>query len=244
MSKISVVLQPAFVLHRRPYRETSLIVELFTLDYGRLAVVARGVRKARSRMAALLQSFMPLFVSCYGKGELLSLSQVEANGFLRRLSGKNLRCGFYLNELLLGLLPKQDPHALLFEYYQQTLEALESAAFAELDCEKALRRFEKKLLMELGYGLPLRTELKFKNEAHYRFHAGQGFLPCLLTETKSKHGLCSGKALNALITENFEDHSLLQEIKQLMRFILTSILGRSLESRRLFEYPVEVEENV
>jgi len=108
---MTIVLQPAFVLHRRPYRETSFIVELFTPDYGRIAAVARGIRKTRSRTAAWLQPFVPLFVSCYGKGELLTLNQVEANGFLHVLTGKNLRCGFYLNELLMRLLPKHDQQA-------------------------------------------------------------------------------------------------------------------------------------
>lgn len=241
---MSIALQPAFVLHRRPYRETSLIVDLFTPDHGRIAAVARGIRKIRSRSAAFLQPFMPLLVSWYGRGELLTLSQVEANGFLRALTGKNLRCGFYLNELLMRLLPKHDPHARLFTVYQQTLEALQRAACADnaevVAAEKALRLFEKNLLVEIGYGLPLKKERYFENEACYRFHVEQGFLPCSALEKKSDilghSGVFSGKALNALLSENFEDGRDLQELKRLMRFILTSLLGRPLESRSLFEY--------
>ncbi len=236
-----VALQPAFVLHRRPYRETSLLVELFTQDYGRVAVVARGIRKARSRSAALLQPFMPLLVSWYGRGELHGLSQVEANGYLRALFGKNLRCGFYLNELLMRLLPKHDPHARLFATYRQTLEDLKGEA-----CEKTLRLFEKKLLMELGYGLPLQEEQRFKDEENYRYNAEQGFLPCSSVTPKSaipgRSGVFSGKALNALLTENFEDSLCLQEVKKLMRYILATLLGSPLESRSLFERSLEVEE--
>lgn len=251
---MSITLQPAFVLHRRSYRETSLIVELYTRDHGRIAVVARGIRKARSRTAALLQPFMPLLVSCYGKGELLTLSQVEASGFLRVLSGKNLRCGFYLNELLMRLLPKHDPHAQLFAIYRQTLEELQSAAYADdadAVCEKALRLFEKKLLVEIGYGLPAKSEANerpFNDEASYRFDVNQGFSPCSAGEMKTaaldRPGIFSGKTLNALLTENFEDNRSLQEVKRLMRFVLATLLGRPLESRRLFECYIGVEENV
>lgn len=237
---MTVALQPAFVLHRRPYRETSLILELFTQDHGRVAVVARGIRKARSRTAALLQPFMPLLLSWSGKGELQSLSQVEAQGYLGALSGKNLRCGFYLNELLMRLLPKHDPHPQLFAAYHKTLQDLQGAY------EKALRLFEKKLLMEIGYGLPLREEQRFQDEAAYRFNADQGFLPCSAAEAKSailgRSGVFSGKALNALLTENFEDSLCLQEVKKIMRFILATLLGRPLESRGLFEYQLETEE--
>jgi DNA repair protein RecO (recombination protein O) len=249
---MSITLQPAFVLHRRAYRETSLIVEFYTRDYGRIAACARGIRKAGSRNAALLQPFMPLVVSFYGKGELLTLSQVEASGFLRILSGKNLRCGFYLNELLMRLLPKHDPHVELFAIYRQTLEDLQRAASsprADWLCEKALRLFEKRLLMEIGYGLPSGKEGErqlFHEEDYYRFDTEQGFSRCAQSELKTprRPGVCSGKTLNALLTENFEDSQSLQEVKRLMRFILASLLGRPLESRRLFECYAGVDENV
>ncbi len=244
---MSVAMQPAFVLHRRPYRETSWIVDLFTQDHGRIAAVARGFRKARSRNAAFLQPFMPLSVSWYGRGDLLTLSQVEANGFLGTFSGKNLRCGFYLNELLMRLLPKHDPHARLFMIYRQTLEALQAASSAEKLSEKALRLFEKNLLMEIGYGLPLNKDLCFEVEVHYCFHPEQGFLPSSVPGQKSailgRPAVFSGKALNALLTEDFEDSGNLQEMKRLMRLMLNSLLGRPLESRSLFEYQLEREEH-
>lgn len=230
---MAISLQPAFVLHRRVYRETSLIVELFTQDYGRIAAVARGVRKARSRTASLLQPFVPLFISCYGKGELLTLTQIEADG-ISGLLNKNLRCGFYLNELLMRLLPKSDPHAQLFTIYKQTVAALRQQG-EQLD-ERVLRLFEKKLLVEIGYGLPLRQENKFNDEQHYLFDLERGFFPCPLGSTLKAPTIFRGKTLNAMLNENFDDHSMLQEIKRLMRFILSLLLGdKPLQSRRLFE---------
>lgn len=241
-------LEAAFVLHRRPYRETSLILELLTQDHGRIAVLARGVRKVRSRLAALLQPFTPLLLSWQGKGELYYLNQAEANGYRRALVGKNLRCGFYLNELLMRLLPKQDAHPSIFALYEQTLADLQNAALGPdpLLCEKALRLFEKRLLLEIGYGLPLQAQPGFKNEERYHFNPEEGFLPYSATEPKSailRHsGVFSGKALNALLSENFEDKLCLQEVKRLMRFILATLLGRPLESRGLFEYQLEMED--
>jgi len=232
---MQTLLQPAFVLHSRPYRETSLLVELFTEDCGRVAVVARGIRKARSKTAALLQPFMPLLVSWFGKGELVTLSQVEAKGFIGLLRGKNLHCGLYLNELLLRLLPKHDAHAPLFAIYQQTLVQLQESA-----SEKHLRLFEKKLLEEIGYGLPLKNAQEFTETASYRFDHELGFLAC--EEGKSLPGVFSGRILNALLHEHFEDSQVLAEIKRLMRFVFSALLGnRPLQSRRLFQFQKEAE---
>lgn len=222
-----MALEEAFILHRRSYRETSLIVELFTKDHGRIAAVARGIRKGGSHTAALLQPFMPLVVSWYGKSELVTLAQVEPNGFLGMLSGKNLCCGFYLNELLMRFLAKQDAHAQLFEIYKQAIIELQRAA--DTIDEKILRLFEKQLLVEIGYGLP--TETAFNAEASYCFDVSRGFI---LAST-GQRGF-SGKMLNALLNENLDDSLLLQEVKRLMRFVFSSLLGgRPLQSRKLFE---------
>lgn len=224
---MSIELAEAFILHRRYYRETSLIVELFTKDYGRVAAVARGTRKAGSHTAGLLQPFTPLLVSWYGKGELMTLTHVEANGFLGALLGKNLRCGFYLNELIIRFLAKQDAHAQLFEIYKQAIIELQRAANA-VD-EKILRLFEKQLLVEIGYGLP--TEAVFNADASYAFDVSRGFVLA-----NAGQQCFSGKMLNALLSEDFEDSCLLQEIKRVMRLVFSSLLGgRPLQSRKLFE---------
>lgn len=234
-----IALQSAFVLHRRLYRETSLIVELFTKDYGRIAAVARGIRKARSRTAALLQPFVPLLISWVGKGELVTLTQMEHDvAFdVSLLSNKNLRCGFYLNELLMRLLPKNDAHPQLFAIYRQTLAALQQSEDSHR--ARALRLFEKKLLVEIGYGLSLNEEIPFSDELCYQFDLERGFLPYPSDEVKAATinppGIFRGKILNAVLNESFDDHSILQEIKRLMRFIFSLLLGgRPLQSRKLF----------
>ncbi len=235
---MSMILQSAYVLHRRAYRETSFIVEFFTEEHGRLAAVAKGARKAGSKTASLLQPFRPLLISCFGRGELLGLSQVEADAYPPILSGKNLRCGFYLNELLIRLLPKHDPHGQLFAIYRQALDDLSQTA--SLVDEKSLRLFEKRLLVEVGYGLPSKDEMRYREECSYYFDVERGFLPYLPPAGKSvtivAPPLFGGKTLNALIGEQFEDKALLQDIKRLMRLVFTALLGgRPLQSRRLFE---------
>src|SRR5512139_4219305 len=102
--------EPAFVLHAYPYRETSLIVEAFTEAHGRIALVARGAKRPRSELRGLLQGFQPLLLSWSGAGELKTLARAEWRGGMSRLGGSALVCGFYLNELLIKLLPREDPH--------------------------------------------------------------------------------------------------------------------------------------
>src|SRR5918999_6343225 len=116
--------QPAYVLHTYPYKETSLIVEAFTRNFGRVAVLARGARRPRSAMRGMLLSFHPLRVSFSGSVELGNLVAVEWAGALQPLVGQGLMCGFYLNELLLRLLPREDPHEALFEVYGEALSRL------------------------------------------------------------------------------------------------------------------------
>src|SRR5262245_3375548 len=116
--------QPAFVLHTYPYRETSAIVEAITAEYGRIAMVARGARRPRSELRGLLQGFQPLLLSWSGQGELKTLLRAEWRGGLARIAGSALLCGFYLNELLLKLLPREDPHPRLYGSYEAALAEL------------------------------------------------------------------------------------------------------------------------
>ena len=141
-------LQPGYVLHRRPYRESSLLVELFTRASGRISLVARGVRRAR-RPALLFQPFQPLLVSWSGRSELKTLARVEAAGPALLLPVRTCLAGMYLNELLLMLLHRKDPHPALYDAYRDALRTLPG------DLEQSLRAFEMRLLSELGYGLVL-----------------------------------------------------------------------------------------
>lgn len=222
--------QPAFVLHRRPYRNTSLLLDLLSPDYGRIALVARGVRGPRSRLAALLQPFVPLRVSWAGKTDLLRLYSAEEDGLPIPLPAARLLSGLYLNELLLKLLPRADAQPALFVLYARTLHALASAP----EQESVLRVFEKQLLDELGYGLSLAHSADGKTvlpELAYRYVLEHG--PVMAATTEAGIPI-SGAALLALHQENLSDPSHRQTIKQLTRAAIAQLLhGRALQSRQL-----------
>jgi len=148
--------EAAFILHQYQWKETSLVVEAFTRQSGRVALVARGARRPASASRGVLRAFEPLELSWFGKGELRTLHGVERVGGFPFLQGAALMCGFYLNELILRLLPRDDPHESLYEAYEVTLRQLAQ----DPDAQPALRRFEKFLLQELGYALPLEIEVE------------------------------------------------------------------------------------
>lgn len=226
-----VLLQPSFILHRRPYRETSFLVDIFTQDHGRLTVVAKGVRKPRSASPGLLQAFIPVLLSWTGKGELMTMTHVELRGQSLPLQGESLFAGFYLNELLVALLQKWDPHPDLFAVYEKTLRDLHTGLN-----EKILRSFEKYLLEDLGYGLLPKSSSTLDSIAadkNYRFIADLGFMPA--EEAAIAGNVFSGKSLLAIANEDWQDSTILQEAKRLMRLILLPLLGnKTIYSRRLF----------
>ena len=235
-----IALQPAFVLHSRPYRETSVIVDLFTQDCGRIAAVARGVRQSRSPLRPLLQLFMPIFVSWQGKSDLMNLVTVEANGYSRRLVGERLLSGLYLNELLMRVLHKHDPHPGLYTIYHNTLLELQGTE-SQL---KTLRLFEKKLLEQLGYGLHLTYDAANQSaiaaNKYYRFHPEHGFELCGLNA--GQHTVFAGKSLLALDAEELDDDTFLRDAKRLMRLALAPLLGKyTLNSRQLYSQPRDIQ---
>lgn len=238
-----VTFQPAYVLHRRLYRETSFLVELFTPEFGRLTVTAKGARQVKGGSAGLLQPFTPLQVSWSGKGELMTLTQAEARGSVRLLQGDALFAGFYLNELLMALLQKWDAHSNLFNSYDQTLLAMQAAP---LD-QRILRSFEKVLLNELGYGLMPSREAKqdmdFQPDKYYRFVPEQGFVISELGEdAKAKTSLFSGKSLLAIARDDWQEEESMRDAKRLTRFVLAPLLGgKTIHSRRLFLQPGEIQ---
>jgi DNA repair protein RecO (recombination protein O) len=232
-----VLLQPAFVLHRRPYRETSCLVELWTPDYGRLSGIMRGVRKPRSAINGLLQPFVPLMISWTGKGELKTLTHIETNGHVTILHGDCLYAGFYLNELLMHLLAKWDAHPKLYDAYQHTILTLGSEALLE---EKTLRSFEKCLLDELGYGLlPKRNGFlnniflnNIEADQYYRFVPGEGLVICAKAD---RHDIFHGRHLLAMAKEEWTNEACLRDAKRLIRCVLSFLLeGKPIQSRRLF----------
>jgi DNA repair protein RecO (recombination protein O) len=144
--------EPGFVLHTYPYRETSLIVEAFTRRHGRTSLIAKGARRPRSAMRGMLLSFQPLGLSWTGSGEMHTLTGADWQGAASFLRGAGLMCGFYLNELLLRLLPREDAHEALYDDY---CEGLARLAQGSLPTATVLRMFERRLLAGLGYALQL-----------------------------------------------------------------------------------------
>lgn len=232
MQRQTVELQPAFVLHTRRYRETSLIVELFTPSYGRVGLVAKGARSAKSMRKALLQPFSVLRVSWIAQGELGTLTTVEREDSPVELDGRALACGFYLNELLTRLLTRHDPHPQLFHCYVATLNRI----VAKPEQAPALRIFEKRLLEEIGYGLnldhdvasgaPIQSQLRY----HYRMEQG----PAAVDVGDEAHAGISGRTLIALHNEQSLDPDQLREARRLLQWALQHYLGdRPMKSREL-----------
>lgn len=234
-----VVLEPAYVLHQRPYRDTSLLLEVFSSNHGRLGLVARGVRAKGGQRRALLQPFTPLSLSWSGRGELATLTDAEADPAAHRLVGQVLLSGFYLNELLLHLLHRHDPHPELFAHYRYTLQQLSrvSGADHERRLQVSLRLFEKQLLQEIGYGLVLDYEVEqgeaIDPQGLYRFVLGQG---PVAARAGAEPGalLFPGSSLLALAAHRLDQPRVLKDAKRLTRLVLDHYLaGRKLHSRQL-----------
>lgn len=224
--------QPAFILHSYPFRETSLLLEVFSRHHGRLPVVARGARRPRSTLRGLLMNFQPLRLAWFGKGEVRTLHAAEWQGGQPQLQGTALLCGFYLNELLLNLMARDDPHENLFDYYQQTLQRLAH----EQDRAATLRCFEKHLLQELGYALLLEHEADSGKpiiaSAQYRYVIERGALP---ESADAPEGLTVlGKTLQDIAVDDYRDPLSARQGKQLMRMLLNHYLaGKVLHTREL-----------
>ena len=222
-----VSLSPAFLLHQHAWRETSRVLEVWSREYGRIGIVARGVRRPRSPFRGLLQPFMPLNLSWSHSGELGNLTGAEAATPAPALQGRPLMAAFYLNELLLRLLPRQDPHPDLYDAYAGTLAALTR------DNRPAppLRVFEKRLLTALGYGLSLDrqvgTQQPVRADAEYRYDLDAGPVPA--ARGQSGGLLISGRALLALHGEELDDAEDLRAVRRLLR----AALERHLDGRPL-----------
>jgi DNA repair protein RecO (recombination protein O) len=234
-SNQKVLLEPACLLHQRPYRDSSLLLEVFTRQHGRVGLVARGVKGKKRQRQALLQPFSPLLLSWSGRGELGTLTDVEANGAAHRLEGQVLLSGFYLNELLTHLLHRHDPHPDLFDYYLYTLVQLDGlTATDNLHLQQLLRLFEKELLQEIGYGLVLEHEVEqgevIDPEADYCYLPGLGPRRAVATDTVR----FKGRSLLAFTESELADAESLKDAKRLTRLVLDYYLGgRKLHSRQL-----------
>jgi len=226
-----VLLQPAYILHRRPYRETSFLLDLFTPGYGRLSAISRGARQVKGGAQGLLQPFTPLLVSWTGRGEMMTLTHSELRGEASPLQGECLFAGFYLNELMTALLEKWDAQPGLFTIYQNAVSQLQGKT---LD-QRVLRTFEMRLIEELGYGILPKNDVSRHNiqpDQFYRFVPEQGFIP---VAGGASTGIFAGRSLIAIAEENWLDDDIIRDAKRLTRMILSPLLGaRQINSRKLF----------
>ena len=227
--------QAVYVLHTYPFKETSLVVELFSQQFGRIAAVAKGARRPHSAMRGMLQSFQMLSGAWSGKNELKTLHSLDWNAGLALIKGEALMCGFYMNELLLRLLPKEDAHENLFEYYANSLQTLSNGA----DLATTLRRFELKLLQEMGYAVPLlqdENDMAIEADKTYRYEAEFG--ACELKAVNivmRKNGIqLSGKTMLDMARDDYADSATQSQSKQLMRYLIAHYLGdKPLHTRQL-----------
>ncbi|MFT5139537.1 MAG: DNA repair protein RecO (recombination protein O) [Lysobacterales bacterium] len=225
--------QPAYVLHPRAYRETSLILEVLTRDHGRAAMVARGAKGPKSKWRNLLQPFRPLLIDWISRSDLGTLTSADQVAAPPALHGDALFCGMYVNELLMRLLHRGDPHPEVFERYRQVLAALSSGEAPQ----PLLRLFEKHLLESIGYGLILDheqdSETPLSADHLYDYRPDKGPLR-VNNDATSKGILVSGRALLALKAEQL-DEEVLPDLRSLMRRVIRYHLGdKPLASQALF----------
>ena len=221
---------PAYLLHHRPFRDTSLLLDIFSRDFGKLALVARGARGAKSRLKGLLRPFMPLRVSWLLRTDLGTLTGAELCGQPLSLSGDSLLSGYYVNELVLHFLHRHDPQPELFEAYQHTIANLAAAEPAPV-----LRGFEIELLRLLGYALNLEheagTRVDLEASASYEYRVEQG----LVRVSRSSGAMVfSGEQLLGIRDHRFHDPHVLQAANRLLRSLISHHLdGRELKSRKV-----------
>jgi DNA repair protein RecO (recombination protein O) len=228
---LRVELEPAFILHHRPFRDTSVLLEVFCRDHGRVGLVARGARGPRSRHKGMLQPFRPLLLSWQLRAELGTLTQVEAAGATARppTGGDVLLALYYLNELLLRLTARLDPHRDLYGIYASSVQAL----LAGEAVAPALRRFEKRLLEALGYGPDLVRDAAgrpVEAAASYRYDPALGLAAC----RPDAAGALLGESLLALADDKLTSARALADARRLLRAALEVHLdGRPLKTREL-----------
>lgn len=215
-----VQLAPGYILHHHPYRDTSRILEVYTREFGRMSLFARGVRGPKAKLAAVLQPFRLLLLSWTGRGEAPQLTGAEITTDTLPMPGSCLMAGFYLNELLLKLTTRHDPHPYLFESYSEALTHLKH----EAPLERTLRIFEKRLLDELGYGLDLAVEA----DSYYQFRPAQGLVPAV----PEAPGALAGRSLVSLANEDLGGPGELEDSRKLLQAALAHCLeGRELTTR-------------
>lgn len=230
-----VELQPAFVLHSRPFKDSSLLIDVFTQGYGRISLVAKGANKKKGGTRQLLNPFLPLLISYQGKSSLKTLTDVELQVTVSPLLGHHLYSGFYINELCQRLLPLDDSYTELFADYAQTLAALRERH----SLEQVLRNFEQDLLRELGYDIPFyeysEAQRELQPSAYYDYDAERGFRLRVMPDVYPE-SIFYGEHLLQIAQRNYPSVEVLRSAKRLTRLALQPLLGsKPLYSRSLFK---------
>jgi len=224
---------PGYVLHATPYKETSLVIQTFTRDHGRVALVAKGARRPHSALRTVLVSMQPLMLSWSGRGEVKTLTGANWVGGQPALRENALLCGFYMNELLLKLLAREDAHPGLFTAYLHALNALAAGMAQDL----VLRRFERLLLREIGYGAPFdRTidDVPLLADRRYVVIAGQGLRELMGGDRHDQLLIVDGRTLLDIEADDYTEPRTRQQAKMVMRHLLAGVLaGRPLNSRQI-----------
>jgi DNA repair protein RecO (recombination protein O) len=233
--------QPAWLLHSRPFRDTSVLLDFLTPDLGRVSAIARGARGPRSKYKALLQPFQPLTISLFGRSELLNLRDAEAAGPSQVLIGERLFSALYVNELMVRLLRGHEAEATLFSLYGAVLAGLGTGA----DLEPLLRDFELRVLDALGFGLQFTHEAEtgevLAAEGWYYLHQDTGFVRQRHLHDApqdSSHNLYRGHELHKIAARDFAESATRACAKRLLRQVLQHHMSeRPLTSRELFMEP-------
>jgi DNA repair protein RecO (recombination protein O) len=223
--------QPAYILHHRPFRDSSQILDILSRDHGKLALVARGSRGSRSRLKGILRPFMPLDISWVQRTDLGTLTGAEVHGAPLALTGDALLCGYYINELLINFLHRHDPHPEIFELYAHTLTALGGTD----DVAVCLRQFELELLRQVGYALNLGVDAvthdALDENEYYEYRMEQGPVGVMRRDGPL---VFSGALLAAVDRGEFQRPEVLRAASRLLREVIDFHLGgKQLKTRKV-----------
>ena len=232
-SKKRVLKQPTWILHQRPYRDTSSIIDIFTRDFGRVSIIAKGGRSPKSKFRGLLRPFFPIKLSWYSGKNLGNLVEIDVVGKPYNLIGDSLLSAYYLNELILKFLVKDDPQVEIFDLYSRTiLDLIETG-----DIAPVLRKFELEFLKLIGYGLNLEfeavTHLPVRDDLFYEYNPDIGLV---ISDKKNDQYVFSGTDINAINQGDFQEKKTVKSANRLLKSIINFHLdGRRLKTRRVLE---------
>ena len=234
MSNQIIENEPAYLMHQRPFSESSQIINLFSRHFGRVDLIAKGSKRPKSKFKSFLQPFMPILVSWSGRSQLKTLRNIDINIKQKTtLPNKQLMSAFYLNELILSLLTTADPYPELFDCYALTIDKL-----SDVDSSEAvLRTFEINLLSQIGYAINFQTEAMSSNDIEaeqvYRFVVEEGFIR---SNTKTPHySLIKGSIIKAIKRGDYSTSQILKAAKKITReSIKYHLSGKELNTKKVF----------